>query len=334
VINLMQGDCLERMKEIESGSVDMILADVPYGTTACKWDSIIPLEPMWYQLKRIIKPNGAIVMTASQPFTSVLVVSNIEMFRYSWVWEKEQGVNFLTAKKNPMKVHEDICVFYLDEAQVKGRSAKFLGLRSYFVGEKDKLSLKSKDIKKLLGNDMGGHYFTSGMQWTLPTKENYEKLSLSGGFKRLWVDLKREYDDIAKDCKIQYNPQMTKGVPYTSGLGNSGEVTGRVEKKQTKNKGHRYPRSVQKFNRETGLHPTQKPVALMEYLIKTYTNESEMVLDFTAGSFTTGVACVNLNRKFIGIEMDKNYFDIGVNRIKERIKCLDLKIEPTISMAG
>jgi len=231
MINLMQGDCLERMKEIPDGSVDMILTDPPYGTTACKWDSIIPLEPMWEQLKRIIKHNGAIVMTASQPFTSILVYSNLKMFSCQWVWEKEQGVNFMMAKKQPMKVHEDVILF----------------------------------------------------------------------------------------CNKQptYNPQMTKGKPYTSGKGDSGEVTGKVKKIQTKNSGTRYPRSIQKINRQTGWHPTQKPVALMEYLIKTYTNEKETVLDFTMGSGSTGVACVNTGRNFIGIELDEDYFKIASERIKQ-----------------
>ena len=229
MINLMLGDCLERMKEIPDGSVDMVLADPPYGTTACKWDSVIPLEPMWEQLKRIIKPNGAIVMTASQPFTTTLIASNMKMFSCQWIWEKEQGVNFMLAKKQPMKVHEDVIVFSKKQ----------------------------------------------------PT----------------------------------YNPQMTSGKPYISGKGDSGEVTGSVKKVQTKNNGTRYPRSIQKINRETGLHPTQKPVALMEYLIKTYTNEGDTVLDNCMGSGTVGVACKNLNRKFIGIEKDETYFKIAQDRI-------------------
>ena len=233
---LMKGDCLDRMKEIPDGSVDMILADVPYGTTACTWDSIVPLEPMWEQLKRIIKPNGAIVMTAAQPFTTILISSNMKMFKYCWVWEKQQGTNPLLSKKQPMKVHEDIVIFY------------------------------------------------------------------------------------GKQCL--YNPQMTEGTPYsgfiTDGAKTTGDVMGNVKSIHRDNpSGARYPRSIQKFNtpRVRGGHPTQKPVALMEYLIKTYTNEGETVLDFTAGSFTTGVACKNTNRSFIGIELDDKYFEIGKNRI-------------------
>jgi site-specific DNA-methyltransferase (adenine-specific) len=232
-MKLYNGDCLEIMPEIPDGLIDMILADPPYGTTACKWDSIIPLEPMWAQLKRLIKPNGAIVMTASQPFTTTLIASNMKMFKYCWVWEKEQGVNFMMAKKQPLKVHEDIILF--------------------------------------------------------------------------------------ANKQTMYNPQMINGKPYISGKGDSGEVTGRVMKVQTVNNGTRYPRSIQRFNRQTGMHPTQKPVSLMEYLIKTYTNPGETVLDFTMGSGTTGVACINLDRQFIGIEKDHKYFDIAKERIENAI---------------
>jgi len=236
---LMKGDCLKRMKEIESGSVDLILTDPPYGTTACKWDSVIPLDKMWEQLKRIVKPSGAIVMTASQPFTTTLIASNMEMFKYCWVWEKTLFTNFAQVKKQPAKRHEDICVFYQKQ----------------------------------------------------PT----------------------------------YNPQMGQGKPYSDkerarSMGVTGDAL--PSKKAITNTGTRYPSSVQKFsNGNNGnVHPTQKPVALMEYLIKTYTNENETVLDFTFGSGTTGVATINTNRKFIGIEMDDHYFDIGSKRILESVK--------------
>lgn len=250
-MRLINGDCLEEMKKIESGSVDMVLTDPPYGTTACKWDSIIPLEPMWEQLKRIIKPNGAIVMTASQPFTTALIASNMKMFKYCWVWDKKLPTGGLLCNKRPLRRHEDICVFY--------------------------------------------------------------------------------------NKQVSYNPSMRKGKPRKKGSMAQGGVYNEIPQHNAviKISDEYYPTSILELNHSKmkgRQHPTQKPVALMEYLIRTYTNEDETVLDFTAGSFTTGVACVNLNRKFIGIEMDKNYFDIGVNRIKERIKCLDLKIEPMISM--
>jgi DNA modification methylase len=235
------------MAEIEDGSVDMVLADPPYGTTACKWDSIIPLEPMWEQLKRVIKPNGAIVMTASQPFTTTLIASNMKMFKYCWVWEKENGGNFATANYQPLRVHEDILVW--------------------------------------------GNFATS-----------YRVSAIK-----------------------RYNPQLTKGKAYSCVSGspkNSILHGGKMQKEGgnvTVNKGTRHPRSIIKFNRDKGLHPTQKPVALMEYLIKTYTNEGETVLDFTMGSGTTGVACANLNRDFIGIEKDLDYFNIALTRIEEAV---------------
>ena len=236
---LMLGDCLERMKEIPDGSVYMILTDPPYGTTACKWDSIIDLDLMWEQLKRIIKPNGAIVMTASQPFTSKLISSNYKMFKYCWVWEKSKATGHLNAKKRPLVKHEDIVVFY-------------------------------------------------GKQCT------YNPQGL-----------------IEKD-----KPTISKGDRGRKGKGSSGECYGLAEKDSIQTHKN-YPLSITKHNvdMKSVYHPTQKPVALMEYLIKTYTNESETVLDFTMGSGTTGVAAKNLNRSFIGIEMDEGYFNIAKKRI-------------------
>lgn len=249
MINLMKGDCLERMKEIKSGSVDMILTDPPYGTTACKWDSVIPLEPMWEQLKRIIKPNGAIVMTASQPFTSVLVTSNLKMFKYEWIWEKSVGSNFATLKYQPMKEHESVLVFSKNTHNY------------YPIMQERKGSQKGKT-------------------------PDYSNTKSAG-----------------KDKKGEANGSINRN--------RDGKTYGKL----------RNPSSVQFFNNrikaDRGMHPTQKPVALMEYLIKTYTNEGETVLDFTMGSGTTGVAAKNLNRIFIGIELDDNYFNIAKQRIEE-----------------
>lgn len=236
-IKLLRGDCLELMKEIPDGSVDMVLADPPYGTTACKWDSIIPLEPMWEQLKRIIKPNGAIVMTASQPFTSKLIASNFKMFKYCWIWEKNRHSSPLIAKKQPLRNYEDVCVFYRAQPNYKPQ-----GVKAVDVILKNSVSSGGEIINSKRGDS-----------------------SLKGAYTQ--------------------------------------KVTG-------------YPRQVQKFDVVTGaIHGTQKPVALMEYLIKTYTDTGETVLDFTMGSGTTGVACVNTNRNFIGIELDGNYFKIAQKRI-------------------
>lgn len=273
---------------------------------------------MWVELKRIIKSNGVIVLFASQPFTTKLIHSNMEMFRYSWVWEKEQGVNFLSANKQPMKVHEDIIIFYTDLGGQRGAASEYNPIRDYLKNERKLAGLTAKKAKNILGNTMCWHYFTNGVQFCIPTEENYKKLQSTGFFSLSYSELKRWYDELGISIKTPtYNPQMTIGVPYVSGGGDSGEVTGGVQKIQTKNTGTRFPRSIQKFKREAGLHPTQKPVALLEYLIKTYTQEGETVLDFTMGSGSTGVACVNTGRKFIGIEMDDNYFNIAKKRIQE-----------------
>ena len=236
---LYKGDCLEVMNElIKQGiKVDMILTDLPYGITKCKWDSVIPLEPMWKKVNELIKPNGAICLFGSEPFSSVLRMSNIKKYRYDLKWQKDQGTDFMLAKKKPLKDYEDIMLFYKKQ----------------------------------------------------PT----------------------------------YNPQMREGFkPWTKkDTGNNilKHLDKRLVQQQKESVGNkRYPISIIKFNREkTGFHPTQKPVALLEYLIKTYTNEGELVLDFTMGSGSTGVACLNTNRKFIGIELDEKYFNIAIKRLKD-----------------
>ena len=236
-IDLLHGDCIELMKDIPDKSIDMILADLPYGTTSCKWDTIIPFELLWEQYERVIKDNGAIVLTASQPFTSALIMSNIKLFRYTWVWEKSKATGFLNAKKRPLVAHEDITVF----------------------------------SKK-------------------PTT---------------------------------YNPQFSTKEPYNKGIRKEqtdDDVYGKFERVEVKSDGKRYPRSVVYFKTAESeglvLHKTQKPLKLFEYLIKTYTNEGETVLDNTMGSGTTGVACLNTNRNFIGIELDDKYFEIAKERIE------------------
>jgi len=232
MIELIKGDCLEEMAKLPDGSIDMVMTDPPYGTTACKWDSIIPLEPMWEQLKRVIKPNGAIVLFGSEPFSSTLRCSNLNSYKYDWVWQK-RPVNFLNAKKQPLRKTERISVFY-------GKT---------------------------------------------------------------------------------YNPQGLIYRPRVNKRSNSTE-TNRPHGKSNVSEYTNYPTDILEFVGERGLHPTQKPVALMEYLIKTYTNEGETVLDFTMGSGTTGVACKNLNRSFIGIEKDDKYFQIAGERINAEISVL------------
>ena len=230
-----QGDCLELMQNIADKSVDMILSDLPYGTTACKWDVIIPFEPLWEQYKRIIKDNGAIVLTASQPFTSALVMSNPKMFKYEWVWDKVRPSGFQIAKYRPMQQHENILVFCKNKL-------------NYYP---QKVSSKKRSS------------FCSSKSESSPLSKN--------------DGLKREY--------TEYNPRSI--LIYS------------------------------KPNPKDYIHPTQKPVALFEYLIKTYTNEGDLVLDNCAGSFTTAIACLNTKRSFIGIEKDAHYFQVGKKRIEE-----------------
>ena len=239
MIKLILGDCLEEMPKLEAGSVDLVLADIPYGTTQCKWDTVIPFDTMWEQLKRIVKHNGVIALTACQPFSSALVMSNTQMFKHEWVWIKNRGSNFANTVREPMKEHEGVFIF-----------------------------------------SNGGWTYNKQMQ------------ERTGGGKKL------------------VGKRVGTGKAQREGIGNFNKFTG-TEKLSNL----RVPSSWQKFNTEVGLHPTQKPVALMEYLIRTYTNEGETVLDFTMGSGTTMVACINTDRSGIGIERDPDYFAIAEKRI-------------------
>jgi len=247
MITLIQGDCLEEMdKLIEQGvKIDAIITDPPYGTTACKWDSVIPFNEMWERLNKLIKPNGAIVLFGSEPFSSKLRCSNLKNYKYDWIWDKVSTSSGVLAKKRPLNAHETISIFYFKQTT--------------------------------------------------------------------------------------YNPQMQKGKKWSRGgkIKKSPEVYGNVKcigKPQNDTTDMKYPKQIITFssaNRNNRVHPTQKPVALMEYLVKTYTNEGETVLDFTMGSGSTGVACKNLNRNFIGIELDKKYFKIAqerLNQAEEKIK--------------
>lgn len=257
---LYHGDCLEEMDRIEDGSVDMILADLPYGVTACASDVSIPFEPLWKQYKRVIKKNGAVVLFGSQPFTSLLVMSNLEWFRYEWIWDKERGSNFQHANKMPQKSHENVLVFYARQ----------------------------------------------------PT----------------------------------YNPQFWYSTPYThhggtrnrriEGLANRSiaKVGASIPKTKSEN-GERFPLSIQSFKKvKVTLHPSQKPVTLLSYLIRTYTNEGEIVLDNTFGSCSTGVSCLETGRRFIGIEKDPEYFRIGEERMRQKAMELGLQTNEAHSSYG
>lgn len=233
------------MKEIPDKSINMVLCDLPYGTSACKWDTVIPFEDLWKEYERIVKDDGAIVLFGSEPFSSNLRMSNLKLYKYDWKWEKPSGANFLNFKYQPAKVHEDIMVF--------GKMAT-----SY-----------------------------------------------------------------SKKGTMIYNPQMEEGKPYSQKSGKQKQDYGNstvrtpIEQVVTENKGTRYPRSIQKFSLDKDkLHPTQKPVALLEYLIKTYTNENDIVLDNCMGSGSTCIAAINTGRQYIGFELDEHYFEIAKERIE------------------
>ena len=237
---ILLGDCLELMKDIPNGSIDMILCDLPYVTTACKWDTIIPFEPLWEQYERIIKPNGAIVLTSAQPFTSALIMSNPNMFGYEIIWQKERPTNFMMGKKQILKYHENICVFYKKQPIFNP------------VLEDKPVENKRRNKPRKMTNAVYG--IEEGMKYAERTE--------NGGIK-------------------DWN----------------------------------YPHSIQFFSMQRGLHPTQKPTELFEYLIKTYSNEGDLVLDNCAGSGTTAIACLNTKRQFIVMEKEQKYYDIILKRV-------------------
>lgn len=313
------GDCLKLLPEIPDKSIDMILTDLPYGTTACSWDTIINLDMLWKQYKRIVKDNGSILLTASQPFTSALVMSNKDMFRYGWIWEKENGSNFLSANLMPLKVHEDILFFSFDTYIGENKE-----LRQYFQDEIKKAGLKTcKQINQLLGTDdtgggMASHYFSKKedlQQWALPTKEMYTKLQSTGFFRKDYSEVEKLY--VGRVNNTTYHPQMKHGKSYICKSGKAGQVYGGNNKSiTTVNNGNRYPTTILHFDRDAPkIHPTQKPLALFEYLIKTYTNEGDTVHDSCLGSGTTLEACFRTNRNCIGFEISNEWEPHYIKRL-------------------
>ena len=297
MIKLFNEDCLKVLSEIETDSVDMLFADLPYGSTKCKWDVSIPLDKLWEEYNRICKINAAMVFTAAQPFTSVLINSNIKNFKYTWVWEKSKATGYLNAKKMPMRAHEDICVFYrkppvYNPQMVPGDPYnKGKAHRPTAVYSQQGQKIRNARRKELMGYDsesLASELITNG-------------LPLDGTLEELVESLV----DLIKPLEVH--------VKNDTGL--------------------RYPRTVQYFKTAESegktTHPTQKPVALMDYFIKTYSNEGETILDNVMGTGATGVAAVRNGRSFIGVELDKGYYDVATQRILNEVAAQNALSENT-----
>ena len=301
-IELWQGDCLELMKNIPDGSVDLVLTDPPYGTMDRKtrrpekrldditWDFALNEKVILQELCRIVRQNGKIALFSQEPYTSKLILAGVPRIQFiqRLAWKKNVAGNFLCSSQNCMQYIEDICLFRKDCNDYNGKHP----LRDYFLAEKEKSGLSNKDFAVVLGNGMASHYFTTKIQFACPTEENYKKLQTTGCFPLPFEEIKK----IDEEYKNRF-PSVFNRLGANS-----------------KSNVFEYAKD------NDGYHPTQKPVALLEDLIQTFSNEGETVLDFTMGSGSTGVACVNTGRKFVGIELDNGYFDIAKERIEKSIR--------------
>lgn len=311
-IELYNGDCLKEHHNIESGSVDLILTDPPYGTVknirsspaskttglqVCEWDDIIIPSELFEIGNRILRNGGKMVLFSQEPYTTELTTKAIKNlpFNYRMIWKKDHFANSLLSKKAPVIFYEDVLVF--SKANPKHDFEGTHPLREYFMEEKQKSGLTSKQITELLGNQMGSHYFTKGVQFAFPTFENYSKLQSTGYFQKPYNELKQ--------IDIEWKEQYFQSKPSTFNLW----------------EGKKYKSNILEYKKDyNGWHPTQKPVLLLEDLIKTFSNEGDLVVDLTMGSGSTGVAAKNTKRRFVGIEMEKQYFDIAEMRINKVLK--------------
>jgi len=306
---LVHADCFDVFPYIADKSVDMICCDLPYGTTACAWDVIIPFDKLWNEYKRIIKDKGVIVLFGSEPFSSLLRTSNLDWYKYDWIWEKNNAGNFQLVNYQPLKIHETISVFYNETPNME--------FANIMIENMKRLNLKQIDVSKLELSRTGGMtgWVTNKMNGSqLPTEQQWSKICDLFG-------IENQYDKILSTVKkITYNLELDDTELILSNKGKAGTLghlsseSKRDNYIQTKTG---YPKSILKYDRENGLHPTQKPLELMKYLIKTYSNENDVVLDNTMGSGTTNLACIKLNRKSIGIEKEKQYYDVAVRRASE-----------------
>ena len=299
---LLFGDCLIESDKIESGSVDLILTDLPYGTVKGlgtsrvaqsknynmhKWDEVLPIDKIMNIANRILRKNGKMILFANQPFTTELINHQIPNLphNYNMYWDKMHFANCMLANKAPVSYIEDILIF-----SKSYDLNKLHPLIDYFMSELQLTVMNQSDINNLLGNKMGGHYFTNGFQFCIPTELNYTKLQTTGYFQKEYSEIKAIDDQFKKQYASTFNLW----------------------------EGNKHKSNILKYKKDyNGYHPTQKPVLLLEDLIKTFSNENDLVVDLTMGSGSTGVACKKTNRQFIGIEKEKQYYDVAVRRLSE-----------------
>jgi len=365
---ILLGDCLELMKDIPDGSIDMVLCDLPYGTTQCKWDTIIPLDKLWKEYNRVCKKNAAIILTAAQPFTSNLVMSNPKYFKYNWIWEKSKATGYLNAKKMPMRAHEDVCVFYIkpptyNPQMVQGKPYnKGTAHRPTDVYGSQGLKAKTKRKKQLqkMIREKDGTIKDNALELLILEVEKSElvckesQISVNSNLDCDGIhdddalaletviitqldcnDIDEALGDINNnsDCDAIATAAVCTDTDESFGVESIIEELVKLVKplKTTvkNDTGLRYPRTVQYFKtaesegKKSIIHPTQKPLALFEYLVKTYSNEGDLVLDNCIGGGTTAVACINTNRNYIGMELDEEYHKKCLERIKKVQEKLD-----------
>ena len=329
-LRLFNDDCFNVFPQLEDKSINLFVLDLPYNQTSCHWDKeVIPLDEMWKHIKRIMIPNGIVVMFCTARFGNKLINSNPKFFRYDLIWKKSRKVGFLSANKKPLVQHENIYMFS-DPNNHDLELTRNKNLRDYAMKVKKYIGKSLKQIDRDIGNQGIHHFYMFGStQFAIPTKENYNKLIElykldempdfipHDNFKDMWEE----------EPKSTYNPQKTKGKPYkTKKKSSKGDCYGGSKSYESENKGDRHPSSLIEYdgdsiliynNPHKSIHRTQKPVELCEWLIKTYSNEGDTVMDFTMGSGTVGIACLNTVRDFVGVEKDTEIFKLAKARISE-----------------
>lgn len=310
------------MPRIPENSVDLVLCDPPYGVTDCEWDGVLPFDRLWKEYRRLLRDNGTAILFGTEPFMSKLIQSNPKEYSHQWYWQKNNKTGALLARKQPMRCVEEIAVFVLNKPS-ENNKGRFREAREYMLTELKKSGLKRKEVDQLLGNQMSSHYFTKGQQFNLPSEKHYERLQETGFWKRPLSELRKTMGEETGNKKTiaraTYNPQgvhALKKPKIKIEHGEGGGVYSGVKPKRYEQKVTGYPANLIYFENETErFHPTQKPLRLIKYLIKTYSNPGDTVLDNCMGSGSTGVACVETGRGFIGMEIEEGYFQIAEKRI-------------------